>query len=516
MTEPLAMTSSLRWPKILVGLGLAAYTVWWSWFTIAKAHNFNSGFYDLGIMTQTVWNVGHGRGFVFNNPEAGPGGRHGLEVPRTAVHTDFLLALLGPISWLGRTAETLLIVQSAVLAAGAWFVFSLAQRLLGRPWLSVFLAYVYLLYPPLNYANLFEFHAVTLSVTLFLAAAEAIVAGRHQTFWVWASLALLTKEQVGLTLGLMAGALYFRRREPRRAWLAWLIPWAWVALQFLAVIPLSRPAQDTHFVYAKFYQAEGASPTEVLQTFAHPRLLWAKLATAAHAQTALQLLRPVGFLSILSPLTYLAAPEPLIYWLADSRNLQTAYFHYHALIIPFVFVGLILSLGWLERLGRRLGTRGSRWVVRAAMVLIVLGSAESIRAASPWPWSGQSRWNQVTWRERQAPQIREALTRIPARAAVAATDNLGPFLAERPVFQLLPNGVTEVEYIAILERKFDPNISTNDKRRAEQVMIERLLAWMRGSPAFQELYGNGRVHLFRRIGRVTEAEPAWPAGLPGQ
>src|SRR5436853_3044743 len=91
------------WPVIIVLLGIVAYTGFFSWFSIGRAHNFNAGWYDLGIMSQTVWRTGHGFGFSFTNPEAGPNGLHGVTMARTAIHADYLLAILAPLSWFGRT-----------------------------------------------------------------------------------------------------------------------------------------------------------------------------------------------------------------------------------------------------------------------------------------------------------------------------------------------------------------------------------------------------------------------------
>src|SRR5262245_45405445 len=103
--------------------GMLAYAIFFSWFTLQRATNFNAGWYDLGIMTQTVWRVGHGFGFTFTNPEAGPAGIHGLEALRTTIHADYILILLAPLSWFGRTWQNLLVLQAVVAAAGAWFIF---------------------------------------------------------------------------------------------------------------------------------------------------------------------------------------------------------------------------------------------------------------------------------------------------------------------------------------------------------------------------------------------------------
>src|SRR5580765_6521220 len=82
-----------RWPQAVVLFCVAIYASWFGWMSVARAHNFNAGWYDLGIMTQTVWRTGHGLGFTFTNPEIGPGGIHGWTAPRTSIHADYFLIL---------------------------------------------------------------------------------------------------------------------------------------------------------------------------------------------------------------------------------------------------------------------------------------------------------------------------------------------------------------------------------------------------------------------------------------
>lgn len=507
-----------RAAAVVVLLGILAYSLFFSWFTISRAKNFNAGWYDLGIMSQTVWRAGHGYGFSFTNPESGPAGQHGLSAPRTAIHTDYLLFLLAPLSWFGRTADNLLILQAIVIGAGAWFVFRLARTLLKNQWLGFLLAWIYLLYPPLQFANLFEFHPVTLAVTFYLAAADAIIGNRQKLFWLWTALALISKEQVGITFGLMAGALWWWRREKKLAWWSLGLSWLWAALQLLLVIPLSRSGAGTSFVFGKFYATAGDDAGSVLKSYLDPRAVWDRLATRTHLHNLLQLFAPLGYVLPLFglPLLMLMAPEMLIYWLSDSPNQQTLFLHYQALFIPFLFLGLIFGWRLVERLAGRWGRVGTiivRWLLIAA---VIAGTGQAVWKWSVWPWSPITRWPLVAWKERLAPQVDQALSLIPPRASVALTQNLGPRLSQRPVVKLLPTGVSDVEYIVILERKFDPNIPTNDKRLAEKVMLERLIPWLQVQPAYRQRYHHDRVWVFQRIGRPTEPEPTWPEGLLGR
>ncbi len=510
---------------LLVMIGIAAYTVFFSWYSIARANNFNSGWYDAGIMTQTVWNVGHGQGFTFTNPEAGPGGVHGQRMLRSSIHTDFMLAVLSPLSWLsGYTLEALLITQTLVLAAGAWFVWLIARRLWQRDWLAVAAAWVYLLYPPLHAANLFDVHSVVFSVTFFLAAAEAVLAGRRRIFWLWVALALITKEQVGITLGLLGGYLWWRRGERRRAWAALLIPWAWSLLMIFAIIPLSRPGQSGHFIFDKFYDStsqgqasDGLGLHAVVELANHPRLIWHRLVNRTHIQSATQLLTPLGgVIPLLSPVTYLMAPEVLIYWLWDTPNPQTLLFHYHALFIPFLVLGWLLSWDSVERLVSTKWPSRRRWATYALIGLTLAGLAYATWKYSSWPWSPVHRWRLVAWQERLRPKIDEGLRLIPDGASVALTQNLGAHLAERAEVQIVPNGIQHVDYIVILQRSFAATTRTDGKRVAERVMLEELLAWIDRSKAYERVYTADRFMIFRRIATPTEPEPVWPRPILGR
>ncbi len=495
----------------LLWVAIGVYAVFFSWFSIARAHNFNAGWYDLGIMTQTVWRVGHGFGFTFTNPELGPGGVHGWTAPRTSIHADYVLALLAPLSWFGHTAELLLIVQATVVAVGAWFLYRLARRLLG-PWPAWILALVYLFYSPLQFATMFEFHAVTLAVTFFLAAMDALLDRRDRLFWMWLSLALLTKEQAGITLGLLAGAVAWWQHRRRLAGWALAIPWAWAVLQIAIIIPLSRPALPASFAY-KFFSEHDDGLAGILSHLLHPSTVAHKLFTSIHLHSAVQLALPLGIIGpLLSPIVFLATPEVLLYWLSDSPNMQTVVLHYHALFIPFLFLSTCFGWAWLRHWAPL-----RRFVDVGLSILILGGSVLSTYAFSPLTaTSEQNRWPIVRWREHLTPQVQRALAMIPGRSSVALTQNLGPLLAERPVVQLLPNGITSVDYIVILARKFDPQLMTNDKRLAEKVMLDRLIPWLDGSPAYRQVYHDDRVYLYQRLGQEDRPLPSWPDGLLGQ
>ena len=104
---------------ILLLIFAAIYFIYFTVATIFKYNNYYTGRFDLGNMSQTVWNTLHGNIFMLTDPN---GTR---EISRLAFHADFILALLAPFYLLWSDARMLLIIQTVVLTFGGIFVSNL-------------------------------------------------------------------------------------------------------------------------------------------------------------------------------------------------------------------------------------------------------------------------------------------------------------------------------------------------------------------------------------------------------
>src|SRR5207302_9986965 len=128
-------------------------------------------------------------------------------------HATFILAAAAPFLRLHPDPETLLVMQSIVLGLGAVPAYCLGRRVWAKPSAGAVTAGVYLLYPPLQFANLFDFHADTFATPILLTAFASIFAGKTGWALVWASLLMLVKEDmalVALTFGLYVAAVHRR------------------------------------------------------------------------------------------------------------------------------------------------------------------------------------------------------------------------------------------------------------------------------------------------------------------
>src|SRR2546428_12657042 len=193
--------SRIAW--IAVVAGMAAYAVGLSYLSLFRHQALLTGIWDLCYYEQLTCEASQ------------------LQIPRSSIwhdavwgnHATFILAVAAPFLRLDPDPGTLLVIQSIVLALGAVPAYCLGRRGWAGPPGACVAAGVYLLYPPLQFANLFDFHADTFATPILLAAFASIFAGRTGWALVWACLLMLVKEDmvlVSLTFGLYVAAVHPR------------------------------------------------------------------------------------------------------------------------------------------------------------------------------------------------------------------------------------------------------------------------------------------------------------------
>lgn len=194
-------------PLVVVLAASAAYCTYfayhsWAWHYAARSS------YDLAIQDNILWNLLHGNEFFKASPTLGPTGSH---YARHATPISFLLL---PIYALHQSADTLLILQSLFVGAGAIPLFLLARRRL-PPWVAVIVAFAYLLSPSVHGANLYEFHYLTLGPTVFWTAIYLLDARRLKTAVVFLLLTLLVREDVATWVPMLGMGLVLSGLAPR-------------------------------------------------------------------------------------------------------------------------------------------------------------------------------------------------------------------------------------------------------------------------------------------------------------
>ncbi|MCS7001925.1 MAG: DUF2079 domain-containing protein, partial [Dehalococcoidia bacterium] len=182
------------------------YALTFAQLSVLQHHSHNTHAFDLGNMDQAVWNTSQGRWFEFSNWE---GGR-----TRLAAHVEPILIPIAQIYRVFSGPETLLVLQAIIISLGALPAFWLARDRLRNDFAAITFASAYLLAPELEAATLSDFHPVSLATSFLMFAFYFIHKEKYLWFWVFAILAMSTKEQIPIAIALLGVYIVVVKRRP--------------------------------------------------------------------------------------------------------------------------------------------------------------------------------------------------------------------------------------------------------------------------------------------------------------
>lgn len=460
--EPLPHTRAFWVAMGLVAALALAFTVYFIHYLLAQQDAFASPAEDLGTMSQAIWSLAHGMLFHQSicNPLSDTNCAGLAGASRFAIHFEPILFPLGGLYALWPTPQVLLVVQTVVVAAGAFPAFWLARLRLRNEWVAVLIAALYLLYPELQQAEAFYFHAVTMTAALLLFTLYFLYTRRAGWMVLFALLAMACKEEIFLVI-LMLGLWVLLFQQRWRAGLGLVgLAVAWAGLDLLIFhlfSPAGRPLLASRYAYL------GQGPLEMVRTLLlHPgTILRAHVLEAEHSRYLRLLLAPAGYLPLLAPwVLVLAAPSIALNLLSSDRNQYLGVFHYNAEIVPVLIFAtieaLVLAL-WLLQWGYArwqearahalpwLRARRLQAALLAALSLLLLLSALRLdQTYGVLPFSRGFALPAVSAHDELARQV---IDLIPASASVSAQDTLVPHVSNRAAVYLFPYGVGSADYV---------------------------------------------------------------------
>jgi len=395
----------------IVMAAIVCYAFLLGWICQAKYRAFGYTDFDLAVHTQSVWNILHGS---MDSSILG--------IPFLGNHMVLILYLIAPFYALCSSPLLLLHIQTAILALGAWGIYKLAQRELSDGWGLAF-ALLYLIYPPLIYMNLYEFHPIALASTFLIFATYFYRTDRFRAFWGFLALAMLCQENVALIV--MAFGLYALIERRSRKWV-W-VPIAVGLLYFVLVVVIVMPRLNRYVQMYSMYSHLGASFPEVMKNAAtHPGLVMKSMWNPERLTFFNLLFAPLGYLSLLSPFSLIPAAPVFLQRLLSSRATESSLiFHYQAEFIPFVFAAAIHGLHRVLHYNSHAVTRK----VLLSLLLVFPLLTFALAVAVP----GVILLKQARARDPLlAACQREWVRQVPPDAAVVATFEFLAPLASRP------------------------------------------------------------------------------------
>jgi len=432
----------------LIWAPITIYFIVFSSLAILKYNAYNMAMLDLGRMDQVIWNTLHGR-FLACTLEIG-------NVCRLIAHTELIYVLIAPLYLIYSSPITLLILQSLVISLGALPVYWLAKSKLGGKFSPFCFALAYLLYPSLQYGNLFDFHADMLATVFLLFTFYYLECKNWFKYFVFLLLSLICKEYVSLIVIMLGIHIFITQRNIKFTSITFFLGIFWFLMAY-KLIPASLGVNSKEVrMGLENLTSLGTSMGGIFKTvILHPMNTISRMITFQKLATIVLLFLPVGFLPLLD-LGTLFISLPIFIGLILTSHFFSYTNHHNGLIIPFIFIS---SIGAGQYLIKKFQLK-FRNITFAVGVFVFSTSLLSNIFYGPSPlswrfWNAKSYryWGnlhqfQVTEHDKIADKF---IKMIPPNASVSASNHLGAHLSQRETIYHFPfpKNFNDIDFILI-------------------------------------------------------------------
>lgn len=407
---------------------------------------------DLTAYAQGMWNTLHGNfmASTYNYSAHNYWDRVFREITPynsniMGIHFNPILLILLPFYALHQSPETLLILQSLLVAAGGFVIYLIAKNILDQALLPLVLQSSYLLYISTVTAVLSQFHALTLS--LFFAPLLILASRKRSKLFYYLCLILfwLVQENTSLIAVFFGLYLLVTRSQVRRGLTTAILSLIYFCLVTTYIIPTLSPYH--FYLFGSIYGSPlGASITQIIfNSFRHPFLFATTLFTPANISYLGKLLLGVFPFALGSPLLFLVSLSALAQnLLSSSTGLKAMQMHYESGSVAFLFLALIMGIQ-LFLAKTKLG-RSSYGIV------IVLLSLATTTAVSYKTLTSHRLNPRLLFTQQYTPRDLEAdslLRLIPPSASVSTQDYLSAHLASRKGLYQFPVYATLSDYLLL-------------------------------------------------------------------
>lgn len=422
-----------RGAERVLGVLILSYIVIFGYLTWSQQSNFGTFGFDMGIYDQGIWLLSH-----FKTPFLTVRGLNYF-----GHHVNLITLLFVPFYWLGGGPKFLYLIETVWMAFGALPLWLLARDRLSNPWLALFPAAVYLLYPSLEWINWWHFHPDALIVTPLIFAWWLVTRQRWGWFAFAVAITLSCKEDAALAVFMMGVLItvchWWRDRHmPREAneikgvavglmTIVAAILWWFFCTKI--IIPFANDGVGPF--YGNLFPGFGSGVIDVIVgILRNPNILW-QAATRPDCLTYyLKLFVPVAGLFILSPVSLIGFPQLLVNVISAHGYTHDIHYHYSAIVSAAILLGTVEALG--------LFSRRKVWLFILISVLL-FSTGWSNREWSPSPLGLSFRSGIWASPHAKHPALRRALSLVPPQAAVVATYYIVPHLTQRQLIYEYPN-----------------------------------------------------------------------------
>jgi uncharacterized membrane protein len=403
-------------------LAIFFYTVIFSTITILRHRTFLTSGFDLGIFDQAFWTTVFEHKLFYSTGDLSfnPSGSF------FGVHFSPLLFLILPLYAIFPSVETLLVIQTVVLALGSLPIYLISREKLGES-SAVIISILYLSYPPLHYVNLSDFHLEAFLPLFFLFTVYYLEHEKWSYFLLFMLLSMITIEFTQIIMIFIAiyGLLLYRRgcfTHSRRA-LNYIILTVLISILLFILALLTKELFNpyTSGIPSPFHHIlidPGSTVTMVLNDF-DIKLSYLIIFLAPLAFIPLLVLEPLVMV-----LPWIAAA-----FITNYPPYYMIHFHYNAFVIPFIFIAFIKAVEYISQKTSSIDARRVRKTLFVAFLCTII---LSVYLNAKLPGSPNTHWNyQLPIFTEQSSIYHKVLSLIPPNASILTQNTIFPHISGR-------------------------------------------------------------------------------------
>jgi uncharacterized membrane protein len=437
-------------PFLLVLVAAAGYTAFFGYHTVAHHRNILSSSLDLGLEENVIWHALHSGALFRTTPYGGPTGN------LVGEHAAYLSYAIAPIYAIHQSAETLLVLQSALIGGAAVPLYLVARKYLPA-WLSCLVAVWYLCYPPLHGSNLYDFHYPPLAPFFLWFTLYFVLARRPILTFIFAVLTLSVREDISLGLVIVGLFLIVTNRRARAGLLLAAVGAAYFVAMKLFIMPYQRGGQEAFIhQYAGLVPDGSRGFSGVMKSvLGNPVFTLGILLDKDKLVYLLEILLPLAFFPLRRAVGLLCCIPGFLFTLLSTgyRPLYQISFQYTAHWTAYLFIALIANLAWLDHEAARRGAAGVAWrrawlvAISLAMLITSYQLGGILQHNATRGGFGVYHFGTTSEDRERRRTLHELIAMVPKNAKIVSSENIVPQISNRAFSYTLRMGIADADYL---------------------------------------------------------------------
>jgi len=483
--------------SLLLWTVIAGYCGIFGTMSVLGYLSFNTAFYDLGIYDHAIWKIADQGNWKYL--------AWGHFRPIVGVYALFYK--------LFPSAITLLLLQTAAIGLSAVPLYYIAKSSLKSNYYALLIVIIYFLYSPLEYNNLFDFHADHLIILLMFWGFYFLQRDKPLAFFLVCLPGLFLKESLILSISAMGFYAIIRCRKYKSGGILFI----GAAIFFYLVTKYIMPYLG-YDLYTGIISHEGSFSylgnnlfEAAKNLLLHPWIAIREIMNVWKMGYIAFLLLPLLFIPLLSPLSLITAiPALAISLLSRLPNHYWIQHQYTASLIAPLFVALIYGLkrlnvkeGYLRIwLKKNLRIRlGKNQLLKASLASILIVSIYYNITLSPSPisvlfWKNLIRdYYKASYVVSERDRVLgDAIERfIPQNNSVVSQNTVNnSYLAHREEYYCFPEQIESADYVVLDQKRAHYVIGKVDEEEYEKEFNKL-------PNSHQIVFSYDGIYIFKRI-----------------